>query len=231
MYKNYVKENFVIGDSNNAAINSIDITLNSEETINNPLVIYGKSGTGKTHFAHIVATELRRIGKSVFQMSAMEFIDRLVFALSNQTEDEFRQDLMECDILIIDDLQYFIGRFGSQDELCLILDDRIAKGKQVIFTVNEMLKELDWHNQQLASRLLSGLTVKMDLADEAMQIEILSKRLQSTTITLSEDLLTQAVRNTKGNGWLIEGVARQIIDMSMQGMEISNETLAQNLQV
>ena len=114
MYKNYVKENFVIGNSNNAAINSIDITVNSEETINNPLVIYGKSGTGKTHFAHIVANELRRIGKSVYQMSAMEFIDRLIFAMSNQNEDEFRQDLVECDVLIIDDLQFFVGRFGSQ---------------------------------------------------------------------------------------------------------------------
>ena len=231
MYKNYVKENFVIGDSNNAAINSIDITLNSEETINNPLVIYGKSGTGKTHFAHIAASELRRVGKSVFQMSAMEFIDRLVFALSNQTEDEFRQDLVECDVLIIDDLQFFVGRFGCQDELCLILDNRIANGKLVIFTANETLKEMDWHNRHLASRLLSGLTVKMDLADEAMQIQILSKRLEATTISLSEDLLAEAVRKTKGNGWLIEGVARQIIDMSMQGMDITNETLAQNLQV
>lgn len=231
MYQNYNKENFVIGNSNNAAIKSIDITVNSEEAINNPLVLYGKSGTGKTHFAHIVANELRRIGKSVYQMSAMEFIDRLIFAMSNQNEDEFRQDLVECDVLIIDDLQHFVGRFGCQDELCLILDNRIANGKLVIFTANETLKEMDWHNRHLASRLLSGLTVKMDLADEAMQIQILSKRLEATTISLSEDLLAEAVRKTKGNGWLIEGVARQIVDMSMQGMEITHDTLLQNLQV
>lgn len=231
MYKNYAKDNFVIGNSNNAAINSIDITVNSEKTINNPLILYGKSGTGKTHFVHIVANELRRIGKSVYQMTAMEFIDRLIFAMSNQNEDEFRQDLVECDVLIIDDLQHFVGRFGCQDELCLIFDNRLANGKQTIFTANETLKEMDWHNRHLASRLLSGLTVKMDLADEAMQIQILSKRLESTTISLSEDLLAQAVRKTKGNGWLIEGVARQIIDMTMQGMEITHETLAQNLQI
>ena len=231
MYKNYVEEYFVAGNSNRAAIRSIEVTVNSEETPNNPLILYGASGSGKTHLANMFAIELRRIGKSVFQMSAMEFIDRLVFALSNQCEDEFRQEMMDCDVLIIDDLQYFIGRFGSQDELCLILDDRIAKGKQVIFTVNEMLKGLDWHNQQLASRLLSGLTVKMGLADEAMQIQILSNRLESTTISLSEDLLAEAVSKTKGNGWLIEGVARQIIDMSLQGMAITHDTLAQNLQV
>ena len=98
MYKNYVKENFIIGDSNDAAIQSVDVTLNSEETQNNPLVLYGASGTGKTHFAHIAAIELRRIGKTVYQMSAMEFIDRLVFAMSNQTEDEFRQEMIECDV-------------------------------------------------------------------------------------------------------------------------------------
>lgn len=231
MYKNYVKENFVVGDSNDAAIRSVDVTVNSVETQNNPLLLYGKSGTGKTHFANMIAIELRRIGKSVFQMSAMEFIDRLVFAMSNQSEDEFRQEMVECDVLIIDDLQHFVGRFGSQDELCLILDNRIANGKQVIFTANETLKEMDWHNRHLASRLLSGLTVKMDLADEAMQIQILSKRLESAKISLSEDLLAQAVKKTKGNGWLIEGVARQIIDMFMQGMEITQDTLAQNLQV
>ena len=209
----------------------MSITLNSEETINNPLVIYGKSGTGKTHFAHIAASELRRVGKSVFQMSAMEFIDRLVFALSNQTEDEFRQDLVECDVLIIDDLQFFVGRFGCQDELCLILDNRIANGKLVFFTANETLKEMDWHNRHLASRLLSGLTVKMDLADKAMQIQILSKRLEPAKISLSQELLAEAVKDTNGNGWLIEGVAKQIIDMSMQGIEITHDTLVQNLQV
>ena len=231
MYKNYVKEKFVIGDSNNAAIQSVDVTLNSEETQNNPLVLYGASGTGKTHFAHIAAIELRRIGKTVYQMSAMEFIDRLVFAMSNQTEDEFRQEMIECDVLIIDDLQQFVGRFGCQDELCLILDNRLANGKQTIFTANETLKEMDWHNRHLASRLLSGLTVKMDLADKAMQIQILSKRLEPAKISLSQELLAEAVKNTNGNGWLIEGVAKQIIDMSMQGIEITQDTLAQNLQV
>ena len=125
----------------------------------------------------------------------------------------------------------FVGRFGCQDELCLILDNRLANGKQTIFTANETLKEMDWHNRHLASRLLSGLTVKMDLADKAMQIQILSKRLEPAKISLSQELLAEAVKNTNGNGWLIEGVAKQIIDMSMQGIEITQDTLAQNLQV
>ena len=231
MYKNYVKDNFVIGDSNRTAVRSIEITVNSEETKNNPLILYGEPGTGKTHLANMFAIALTQIGKSVIQFSAIEFIDRFIIALSNQTEDEFRQDLVECDVLIVDDLQQFVGRFGTQDELCLILNDRMANGKQVILIANEQLKELDWHNKHLASRLLSGLNVKIEPADEAMQLQILAKRLESANVTLPQDLLAEAMKNTKGNGWLIEGVAKQIIDLSLQGIDITPDTLAQNLQV
>ncbi len=229
--QNLNKDKFVNGDSNLAAVKSIEATKRNLGMLNNPLIIYGVSGTGKTHLAQELAEEMRSENNSVLHLSAMEFIDRLVLALSNQTEDDFRQEMVECDLLIIDDLQHFVGRFGSQDELCLILDERITNAKQVLFTANEHPKNMDWNNHHLVSRLLSGLNVKVELADTTMQIQMLSDRLEYADISLPQELLTEAVKNTHGNGWLIDGVAKQLIDMSLQGKEITHDTLEQNLQL
>lgn len=227
VYQNYAKDNFIIGDSNRAATRSFESTMRNLGVQNNPLILYGASGSGKTHLAHSFTEELRNADKSVFHLSAMDFLDRLVFALSNQNEDEFRQEMVECDILIIDDLQHLVGRFGAQDELCLILNDRIANGKQVIFIANEHPQKMDWHSNQLASRLLSGLNVKVELADEIMQAQILSNRMEAAKISISNELLAEAVKNTNGNGWLIEGVAKQLIDMSRQGVEINHASISE----
>lgn len=225
----YTKSNFVLGNSNNSAARALESTVRNLGKQNNPLTLYGVSGTGKTHLVRAFTDEVRNADNSVIHLSAMEFIDRLIFALSNQTEDEFRNYLVDCDLLIIDDLQHFIGRFGCQDELCIILDQRISNGKQVILTSADHPKQLDWHNGQLKSRLLSGLNLKLELADASMQIQMLKHRLVAEGIDISQELLSEAVKNTNGNGWLIEGVAKQIIDMVQQGHDITQDAVSKLL--
>lgn len=227
--KHYAKDDLVLGESNLTAARVLESTMRNLGKQNNPLTLYGASGTGKTHFARAFTDEVRNADNSVIHLSAMEFIDQLVFALSNQTEDEFRNNLIDCDLLIIDDLQHFIGRFGCQDELCIILDQRIANGKQVILTSVEHPQQLDWHNGQLKSRLLSGLNLKLELADASMQIQMLRQRLVAEGIDISQELLSEAVKNTNGNGWLIEGVAKQIIDMAHQGHDITQDEVSKLL--
>ena len=227
--KHYAKDNFVLGESNLSAARALESTMRNLGKQNNPLTLYGASGTGKTHLARAFTNEVRNADNSVIHLSAMEFIDRLIFALSNQTEDEFRNYLVDCDLLIIDDLQHFIGRFGCQDELCIILDQRISNGKQVILTSADHPNRLDWHNGQLKSRLLSGLNLKLELADASMQIQMLKHRLVAEGIDISQELLSEAVKNTNGNGWLIEGVAKQIIDMVQQGHDITQDAVSKLL--
>lgn len=231
MYKTYTLDNLVIGKSNHIAFRSIENSLTNMGVQNNPLTLYGASGSGKTYLAHIWMKHVVQARQSAIHLSAMEFIDQYVFALSNQTEDEFRNDIIKCDLLIIDDLQHFVGRFGSQDELCLILDQRIANDKQTIFTSSKHPKSLDWNSLLLESRLLSGLNIELQLPDTSMQIQILKKKLMAVGVEISEDLLARAIENTNGNGWIIEGVAKQIFDMSMQRIEINENTVVSLLQV
>lgn len=208
MYQHYTKENFIIGKSNIKAWEVCEAALSNSKAQQNPTILYGMTGSGKTHLAHIAISQ----ANDAVQLSAMDFIDGLVTALSNQAEDEFRHRLINYDVLAIDDLQHFVGRNVCQDEICLILDARLAQGKQTVITSIEHPKSLTWNNKQLESRLLAGLTIKLELADEDMQKQLLAKRLEKANVAVTSEEIVNAVKSTNGNGWLIEGVAKQIVD-------------------
>lgn len=212
MYQKYNKENYIIGNSNINAWNAGEAAIKNLGVQYNPLVFYGASGSGKTHLSHVLLNQAKKDGRTVAHLSAMDFIDDLVTALFKQAEEDFRHELIDYDVLIIDDLHRFVGRHGCQGELHLIIDGRLAQGKQTIITSIEHPKTLDWNNKQLESRLLSGLNIKLELADEDMQKQILTKRLEEANVSISSEEIAKAVKSTGGNGWLIEGVAKQLVN-------------------
>lgn len=212
MYQKYDKENYIIGNSNINAWNAGEAAINNLGIQSNPLIFYGASGSGKTHLSRILLNQAKKDGRTVSHLSAMEFIDNLVTALFKQAEDDFRHELLDYDVLIIDDLQHFVGRIGCQGELQLIIDGRLAQGKQTVITSIEHPKTLDWKNKQLESRLFSGLNIEMKLADETMQKQILAKRLEEANVSIRSEEIAKAIESTGGNGWLIEGVAKQLIN-------------------
>ena len=222
----FIDEHFMIGQNNLAAVHASEAIADNLGAEYNPLILHGPSGCGKTYLAHALARYIRDRGFSIRHLSAFEFVNELVWALSNQAEDEFREELMENDLLIIDDLPYFVGRFGAQEELFLILDARMASNKQVIFTSVEHPRDLEFHNKQLASRLQAGLTVSMALADEAMQLDIVRDRLQAAGVSIPDEIVADAVRNVAGNGWVLQGIANQLLALAKQGSEINRETVA-----
>ena len=122
MYQKYNKENYIIGNSNINAWNAGEAAIKNLGIQSNPLVFYGASGSGKTHLSRILLNQAKKDGRTVSHLSAMEFIDNLVTALFKQAEDDFRHELLDYDVLIIDDLQHFVGRIGCQGELQLIID-------------------------------------------------------------------------------------------------------------
>jgi len=70
------------------------------------------------------------------------------------------------------------------------------------------------------------LNLKLELADASMQIQILKQRLVAEGIDVSQEILSESVKNTNGNGWLIEGIAKKLIDMVQQGQDITLDAVS-----
>ena len=230
-YQNYTAENYIISECNKSAWR-VGMTLLDDIQVNNsPLTLYGASGAGKTHLAHSIIELMQQKENTALHLSAFDFIEQLVDAIINHEGDDFRHNLVSYDILVIDDIQHFIGRMGCQGELGVILNKRISLNKPTVFTSSEHPIQFSWLDKQLESRLLSGMIVKLELADSETQIQILKQRLDRAGMTLPYGVMLGAVNNTCGNGWIIDGVAKQLIDMAERGENITEDTITEVLHI
>lgn len=227
----YAADNYIISECNKSAWRASQTLVDSVGVKNSPLILFGASGTGKTHLAHSIIELMQQKGNTALHLSAFDFIEQLVEAIINHEGDDFRHNLVSYDILVIDDIQHFIGRIGCQGELGIILDKRISLNNPTIFTSSNHPVQFSWDNKQLESRLLSGMIVKLELADSEAQIQMLKQHLEKVGIALPYDVMSEAVRNSLGNGWLIEGVAKQLIDMVESGENITKDTVTRLLLV
>lgn len=225
----YAADNYIISECNKSAWRASQTLVDSVGVKNSPLILFGASGTGKTHLAHSIIELMQQKGNTALHLSAFDFIEQLVEAIINHEGDDFRHNLVSYDILVIDDIQHFIGRIGCQGELGIILDKRISLNNPTIFTSSNHPVQFSWDNKQLESRLLSGMIVKLELADSEAQIQMLKQHLEKAGIALPYDVMSEAVRNTRGNGWLIEGVAKHLIDMVESGENITKDTVTRLL--
>ena len=230
-YQKYVAANYIVSECNKNAWKVCVTLVDSIGEKNNPLILYGASGTGKSHLAHCVIEMMQQKGHTALHLSAFDFIEQLVDAITNHRGDDFRHDLVNYDILTIDDIQHFIGRMGCQGELGVIFDKRILLNKPTVLTSSEHPIQFSWLDKQLESRLLSGIMVKLELADSETQIQILKQRLDRAGMTLPYGVMLEAVNNTRGNGWIIDGVAKQLIDMAERGENITEDTITEVLHI
>jgi len=227
----YAVDNYIVSECNKSAWRASLNLVDSVGVKNSPLILFGASGTGKTHLAHCIVEMMQQKGLTALHLSAFDFIEQLVDAIINHEGDDFRHNLVSYDILVIDDIQHFIGRMGCQGELGVILNKRISINKPTVFTSSDHPIQFSWLDKQLESRLLSGMIVKLELADSEAQIQMLKQHLEKVGIALPYDVMLEAVRNTRGNGWLIEGVAKHLIDMVESGENITKDTVTRLLLV
>jgi len=222
-YRKYAAKNYIVSECNKSAWRASMTLIDDIQVRNSPLTLYGASGSGKTHLAHSIIELMQQKGNTALQLSAFDFIEQLVVAITNHEGDDFRHNLISYDMLVIDDIQHFIGRMGCQGELGIILDKRISLNKPTMFTSSDHPIRFSWDNKQLESRLLSGMIIKLELPDREAQIQMLKQHLDKVGIALPYDVMSESVRTTSGNGWLIEGVAKQLIDMTERGENITKE--------
>lgn len=149
----------------------------------NPLVIVGRSGTGKTHLLHAFGHALKASGSArVAVLDGRTFVEGLVAALGDGTVTKWRQRLRRVDALLIDDVGVLAGKERSQEELYLLYNLLLESGRQMAFTAQLPPAQLTGFEPRLATRLAGGLVVELGLPDREAKVREVERLLGAAAV-------------------------------------------------
>ncbi len=170
---------FVTGNANVLAFNAAQRMAAVESPQFSPLYLKAATGQGKTHLLHAIghAYLINHQRARIFYCSAERFMVEFVQALRQNQMIEFKSRLRGFDLLLVDDIQFIIGKASAQEELLYTIDALLAEGKRIVFAADRAPQALDGVEQRLLSRLSMGLVADIQPADIELRRSILEHRL------------------------------------------------------
>ena len=179
----WLLDEFMESASNRMAVRAARSVAGAPGSKYNPLVITGAAGNGKTHLLHGLGNALVAAGITVACVSGNEFVDELISAIERDTVGLWRARYRQADALLIDDVQVLAGKDRSQEELFVLFNHLVERGRQMVFTSGAPLADLEGLEARLRTRLEGGLVVELPTPDRELReraIErMLSARLES----------------------------------------------------
>lgn len=185
---NYNFSNFIVGNCNQFAHAACLKVSENPGTAYNPLLIYGGVGLGKTHLANAIGNAARRRNKKVLLVSSEQFVTELISCLKSNSMDKFKSRFRSLDVLIIDDIQFIIGKERTQEEFFHTFNELYGKNKQIIITSDKLPQELIGLEERLRTRFSSGLSVDLQIPDFETRIAILIKKAEVYSLNLSPNV-------------------------------------------
>lgn len=214
---NYSFDNFLEGESNRLARSAGMAVANKPGgTSFNPFLIFGGVGLGKTHLAHAIGVEIkdRYPEKTVLYISAEVFTQQYIDSVRKNTRNDFIHFYQLMDVLIIDDVQFFSGKSGTQDVFFHIFNYLHQNGKQVILTSDKAPVDMQDIEQRLLSRFKWGLSAELHQPDYDTRVSILQNILFRDGMDMPEEIVEYVARNIKSNVRELEGAIISLIAQS-----------------
>ncbi len=222
----YTLDNFVVGLTNNLAYAAAQAVVQNPGSSYNPLFIYGPSGVGKTHLMQAIGTALLKknpYSKIIFAPSE-KFMNDFVESIQTKRMGDFRSKYRNCDLFLIDDVQFISGKDSTQEEFFHTFNEIHSKNLQIVLTSDKPPNDIQKLEPRLLSRFQGGLMVDIQLPDFDTRMAILKAKLSEKKETLSEEILGLIAENVESNTRELEGKLIQILQMSkMSGLPLTIE--------
>jgi chromosomal replication initiator protein len=182
----------------------------------NPLFLYGGVGLGKTHLMHAIAWELSsraRVGKpvTVAYMSAEKFMYRFINALRNQSTLEFKNELRSVDVLMIDDLQFLIGKDNTQEEFFHTFNALVDAGKQIVISADKSPSDLSGLEDRLRTRLGCGMVADLHATTYELRISILEAKANRAGVEVPAKVMEFLAHKITSNIRELEGALNRLV--------------------
>ncbi len=223
----YTFDNFIVGNSNRFAQAACYAVASNPATSYNPLFIYGPSGLGKTHLLYAITNEVKKKKPDVkiIYIKGEDFTNQFIAALASSTINEFRQKYRNCDMLLIDDIQFIAGKTSTQEEFFHTFNTLYEEHKQIILTSDRPPKDMKTLEDRLKTRFEWGLLADIQPPDLELRIAIIKKKAEQVSITIPEDVLAYLAENLRSNIRQIEGAMKKLgATVFLSGQRITMDT-------
>ncbi len=227
---NYTFENFVLGASNELAYAaSIAVSENIGKTYN-PLLIYSDVGLGKTHLLHAIGNKLSQDGSKFYYLTCEEFTNEYIKAIRTNKTELFRNKYRNADALLLDDIQFLMGKEQTQEGFFHTFNSLHLAGKQIVITSDRPISSLKLLEDRITSRLSGGLVVDIQLPDYETRIDILKKKALIKGVEIKQEILESLSNKLYHNIREMEGSLNKVLALSeLTGKELDIELVEELL--
>ena len=213
---------FVVGDENRMAYEAARRAATEPGALDNsPLLIFGKTGIGKTHLLHAIAHEAYERGLSVVCVPAEHFGNDYNGARESNGWEMFRRRYRSADVLLIDDIQFFEGKVKFQEDFFHTFNDLHTDGKQIVMTVDRAPSELGGIMERLRSRLHWGLVADMTMPGFGTRLAILRAKAARHAFRLPEEALRIIAERCCPTVRELEGYLHRLLRHGQAGGELT----------
>ena len=211
MNERYLFANFVEGKSNKLALAAAQQVASNPGLTYNPLLIYGDTGLGKTHLMHAVGNSLREErGDTVVYQHSDAWVNDWIGSIRRGKTTDFKHFYRGADVLLIDDIQFFVGKENSQEEFFHTFNTLLESEKQVILTCDRYPREILGLEERLKSRFGSGLTVAVEPPELETRAAILLHKAGELKVNLPQDVAFFIANRVRSNVRELEGALRLV---------------------
>ena len=215
----YTFNTFVVGKNNEFAHAASLAVAESPGELYNPLFIYGGVGLGKTHLMHSIAHFIRehRPELNILYVTSEEFTNQVIEAIRNSSNtalSRFREKYRNIDVLLVDDVQFIIGKESTQEEFFHTFNSLHSARKQIILSSDRPPKDMDILEERIRSRFEWGLMTDIQSPDYETRIAILRKKMEMEGYYVSNDVIEYIAGNVKSNIRELEGSLTKVVAYS-----------------
>ena len=200
-------KDFVVGKSNELAFSACRRVADSEDIPFNPLFLYGGVGLGKTHLMQAIAWQKRKISPKlkILYLSAEKFMYEFIKALRLKNTVAFKDQFRSVNLLMIDDVQFIIGKESTQEEFFHTFNALADQNRQMVISADKSPSDLEGLEERLRSRLGWGLVADIHPTTYELRLSIIEAKIEKYNIDLSKDVIeflahkiTTSVRELEG---------------------------------
>ncbi len=203
---------FVVGSSNRFAHAAAQAVAATPGAAYNPLFIYGNAGLGKTHLLCAISNEIKKNNPDtdIIFTRGEDFVNLIVDGIQKNKMHEIHQKYRNCDVLIVDDIQFIAGRASTQEEFFHTFNALTQEGKQIVLASDRTPKDIEILDERLRNRFEWGLIADIQAPDIETRMAIIKRKADILGLELPDDVIQFVAEKIRTNIRQLEGAVKKI---------------------